>query len=250
MIPARKWPLFNRVFVAYAKSLLRGHFYAVRVEGLEHARTTLAAYPAVFVSNHASWWDSIVLMWLTNYAFRETGPSSGWALMDDRNLRKIGFFRYLGVFGVDLTSPEDRAAVVDYAIGLLDAPGEHVWIFPQGAERPITEPLHFHPGAARMAIGAEVPVLPMALRYEHGRHPRPVCYVAIGPPLSPSGDPDVDVQAQEQAVRGLLDRLEESVRAASRREELLPVALPGRRPLLGRLATGLLNVFSGGRGRA
>jgi len=247
VIPARKRALFNRIFVAYARSLLRGHFRAVRVQGLDHAAAALARGPVVFVANHTAWWDSIVLMWLSNYPFRQAGPSSGYAMMDARNLRRLTFFRSLGVFGVELSSAEDRAAVVDYAAGLLTEPGVNVWIFPQGAERPITEPLSFRAGAARIAHQAGAVVVPMSIRYEHGRHDKPTAYIVFGEPLTPVDGAEQDVAAQEQAVRQGLEHIEAEVRRAARREDSMPVALPGRKPFLGQLATRFLALFTGRR---
>lgn len=226
MIPHRKRPAFNRVFVAYAKWLLRGHFDAVRVQGMEHLGAALAQGPVIVVANHTAWWDAIVLMWLSNYPLARVGPSDGYALMDAKNLRKLGFFRYLGVFGVDLTDPDDRAAVVPYAASLLTAPGRSVWLFPQGAERPITErPLGFHPGAARLAQATGAPVVAMAIRYEHGRQPRPTCYLDFSPPLT--GD-NAGLDGQESAIEAGLDRIEAVVRAAARGPDPMGVALRGR----------------------
>lgn len=245
MIPHRKHALFNRLFVAHARSRLRGTFSSVRVVGTEHAVRTLRDGPAVVVANHTAWWDSLVLMWLSNHLLAGSGPSDGFALMDARSLRRFPFFGLLGVFGVELDDPEDRAAVLAYAAGLLREPGDHVWIFPQGAERPVTEPLHFHRGAAVLAARAGVPVLPVALRFEHGRHERPEAYVAFGEALRMTGDEGVDVHAQEAAVRALMDTLEEAVRAAARRQDAIPVALPGRRALPGVLAERVLSLIVG-----
>lgn len=236
LIPHRKHRLFNRMFVAYARHKLRGSFDAVRVAGLDHARAALAEGPVVVVANHQCWWDAILLMWFANYAFAEWGPSDGYAMMDARNLRKMPFFRMLGVFGVDLDDEADRAAVIPYAASLLDAPGQQVWIFAQGAERPLTEPLDFKRGAAAIAHGAGARVLPAALRFELGRHEKPTAYAAFGPPLDPVDGGQADVQGQVEAVRALLDDLEEAVRAAARREDRIPVALPGRSSWLGALA--------------
>jgi 1-acyl-sn-glycerol-3-phosphate acyltransferase len=226
VIPHRKHRLFNAVFAAYVRRSLRRSFIAVRVEGLDIARASVARVPAVFVSNHTAWWDSLVLIWLANFELAE-GGADGYALMDARNLRKFGFFRYLGVFGVDLDDPADRAAVVDYAAGLLDAPRRVVWLFPQGAERPVTEPLAFRGGAARLAARAGVPMVPAALRYEHGRAPKATVYVAFGEPIAPTGDEAVDTAACVAAVEALLARIEVEVRAAARGQGTFSAALGG-----------------------
>lgn len=196
----------------------------------------------VFVANHSAWWDSLVLMWLSTYAFPPS-PTDGHALMDARNLRRFPFFQRLGVFGVDLDSAQDRAAIVDYAATLLSGPGKHVWIFPQGAERPFTEPLDFKPGAARMAHKALTPVVPMAIRYEHGRLPKPTLYVAFGEPLPPIADENESTRAQQQAVEALLAVIEDEVRAAARGQGTFPAKLGGdgaRTGLFGRILSRML----------
>jgi 1-acyl-sn-glycerol-3-phosphate acyltransferase len=252
VIPHRKHRLFNRLFVAYARSRLRGTFTGVRLTGVEHAIAALRAGPVVFVANHTCWWDSLALMWLTNYVFAEEGPADGYALMDARNLRRFSFFGLLGVFGVDLDDAEDRARVVDYAAGLLEGPWKHVWIFPQGAERPITErPVRFRRGAAVMAARSGATVVPMALRFSFGRQDKPDAWVAFGPalPASEAALAGEDrsgiaaaVAAQEAAVEALLDTLEDAVRAAARGEERLPMGLPGRRGVLGQVAERALSM--------
>lgn len=247
MIPHRKHPLFNAVFVAYVRRLLRRSFLAIRVEGLDVARGVVATGPAVFVSNHTAWWDSLVLIWLANVALADAG-ADGYALMDSKNLRKFGFFRYLGVFGVDLDDPDDRVAIVDYAAGLLDRPGRMVWIFPQGAERPVTEPLVFRGGAARMAARAGVPLVPAALRYEHGRAPKATVYLAFGAPIALSGDESADIEAARAAVQALLVGVEAEVRAAARGAGAFPAALGGRARRVG-LGGRVLAALSGRRHR-
>lgn len=227
MIPHRKHVLFGALFFAYARHSLKQTFSAVRISGLEHAQRGLAEGPLVVVSNHASWWDSLVVMYLSTYAFPPS-PTDGFAMMDAHNLRRFPFFQRLGVFGFDLDRPEDRRAVVAYAAGLLQRPGQHVWIFPQGAERPVTEPLAFHPGAPRIAYLAQARILPMAVRYEHGRLPKPSIYIAFGEPILPLEDEGEATRRLERTVAGLLDLIEQEVRAEARGAGSFPAALGGR----------------------
>jgi 1-acyl-sn-glycerol-3-phosphate acyltransferase len=212
------------------------------VQGLEHAQATLAKGPAVLIGNHSGWWDSIVLLALTHFALR---GADGYAMMDARNLRRFRFFGWLGVFGVELDEAEDRAASIAYAASLLKHPGAAVWVFPQGAERPVTEPLTFHAGAARIARLADAPVVPFAFCYEFGRYPDPEIYIAVGPALTTSGDERSDVEAQEGAVRDLLLDIEGAVRSAARGEPTFPTwfVKPRRR---GGVYAKLLGLLGGG----
>ena len=132
MIPARKHRLFRWWFSGHARSRLRAAFSAVRAEGMDHLRAALAAGPALIVSNHTSWWDPMVVLYLTERVLR----CDGHAMMDAANLRRLPFFAMVGAFGVDLADPADGASAMRYAARLLSAPGRMVWVFPQGRERP------------------------------------------------------------------------------------------------------------------
>ena len=78
MIPARKHRLFRWWFSGHARSRLRAAFSAVRAEGMDHLRAALAAGPALIVSNHTSWWDPMVVLYLTERVLR----CDGHAMMD------------------------------------------------------------------------------------------------------------------------------------------------------------------------
>ncbi|MEO1175069.1 MAG: lysophospholipid acyltransferase family protein, partial [Myxococcota bacterium] len=120
----------------------------------------------------------------------------------------------IGAFGVDLDEPRDGGVAIRYAARLLKTPRTLVWVFPQGDERPITErPLGFQQGAAAIArLSPNAIVLPMALRYEFGNRERPVLHINVGEPLPHFRDVENGRAAQEQAVTGLLDELDEHIR--------------------------------------
>jgi 1-acyl-sn-glycerol-3-phosphate acyltransferase len=244
VIPHQKQPLFNRVFAAYARRKLRLMFHEVRFLGYERAVPTFREQPVLAVSNHSSWWDPLILIWVANFRIPQDTPCDGYALMDAKNLRRVPFFRRMGVFGVDLDDPTDRAAALTYSGALLDRPGRLVWLFPQGAERPLTEPLRFHRGAAVIAHRVGISVLPVGIRPEFGRHDRPVLWMAFGPPLPPGDGGAADVAAQEQAVAALLEEIEEAVRAYARREERGVVALAGTRNAVGEWALRTLSAWT------
>lgn len=218
MIPAAKSALFEAWFLRHVRGRLRRSFASVQLAGASHAAQASAAGPVLWIGNHTSWWDPLVAYHLSGDYFR----LDGHAMMDARNLRKLPFFARIGAFGVDLDDPADGARSLRYAAKLLSG-GERrmVLVFPQGAERPVTErPLGFRPGSgelARLAAGCQV--VPFAVRYEMGNQERPRCFVRFGPALArPTSRadraPDRMRAAHEQAVTALLDTIDDDLRLA------------------------------------
>jgi 1-acyl-sn-glycerol-3-phosphate acyltransferase len=207
MIAADKWAPFEAWFLGRARARLRAGFTSLKVRGAEHVREAAARGPVLWVGNHTSWWDPLVIFYLSRAFF----DLDGHAMMDASNLRKLPFFSRIGAFGVDLDDPADGARALRYAARLLRAgPRRMVAVFPQGRERPVTErPLGFRPGAAelaRLAPGARV--LPFALRYEMQGEEKPYAYVAFGAPLGPARKVAAAHAEQEGAVTRLLDELD------------------------------------------
>ena len=108
-----------RGFLRYLRRYVRKHFTAVRL-----ARGTRPApdpgRPLVVYSNHPSWWDPLVYMWLTGAIF---AGREGYGPMDAAALRKYGFFRRLGVFGVETGNRRGAAQFLRAARAVLARPG-------------------------------------------------------------------------------------------------------------------------------
>ena len=209
VIPARKHRLFRWWFSRHARGRLRQCFSAVRAEGLDHLRAALAAGPVLIVSNHTSWWDPLVVLYLTEHTLR----CDGHAMMDAGNLLRLPFFAMVGAFGVDLANPSDGAGAMRYAARLLSAPGRMVWVFPQGRERPVTErPLGFRAGSAEVARVARCVTVPIGLRYEHRGAERPELLMSIGQALPWTKDVTAARAAHEAAVTARLDALDAALR--------------------------------------
>lgn len=206
MIEANKSRLFSAWFARHCAARIRGAFEEVHVHGL--AQLEAARGSILVVSNHTAWWDPLVAIWLT----QKLAGVDSYAMMNAANLRRLPFFAKMGAFGVDLDDPRDGARALRYAARLLrDAP-RTVWIFAQGDERPITEPLAFRRGSAELArLAPNAVVLPLALRYEMGNTERPRLYVSIGaPPPARS-----DRAAHEAAVAAEMTRIDTWLRTRS-----------------------------------
>ena len=86
-----------------------------------------------------------------------------------------------------------------------------MWLCPQGALLGARVPLAFKSGLARVAVACpDVPVVPVALRYELRGTKRPECFVRVGAPLTLDGIDDIRTLTRrfEGALQAELDALD------------------------------------------
>lgn len=209
MIESMRWHWFARWLARHARKRIEGRFGLVRAAGLEVIEQAKKRGPILFVSNHTSWWDPMVTMMLAVDHF----DLDGYAMMDAKNLRELGFFARAGAFGVDPNDARDGVRAIRYAAKLLDRPGRAVWIYPQGSERPIDErPLDFQPGAAAVARAVDdVSVIPIAVHYRFGGTEYPEMRIAVGEPIEVSRNLEEGRMAQSEAVENGLDRVAQDI---------------------------------------
>lgn len=225
MIPTNRKRWFEHFFAWHVTGRFAKRFSAVRVRGLDHMQRERDHKPILLVSNHTSWWDPLLMFHLS---FRAMNKLEGHAMMDAKNLRAIPLLGWIGAFGVEIGDKQDGELAVQYGAAQLSRAGKFVGIYPQGRERPITErPLGFKPGAARMALMAPVEpaIVPIALRYEHGRHEKPELLANIGAAIAREGDESALTERMESAVTELLDETQRAVHSGSHRE--WPVYIDG-----------------------
>lgn len=180
-------------FAWYVNRLFRKRFHAVRL--LASDREAFAAadgveVPAVVAINHPGWWDPLVAFFLSRQLMPQRSTA---APMDSVQLRRFGFFRRIGVFGIDPDDPSSAAAMATY-VGELFAtdPSTALWITPQGRFTDVREALRIRPGAAQVAARAAarpagVQVLVAAIEYGFWQDQRPEVFVAaarVAPPLA------------------------------------------------------------------
>ncbi len=208
MIPSRRSGPFSAWFASHARSRIQRSFGRVYVRGLARVRELATASPLLVVSNHTSWWDPLVIL----HASQHLLGTEGHAMMDAKNLRRLPFFSLVGAFGVDLDRPSDGASAIRHAARLLDRPGRLVWIFPQGDERPITEPLTFRGGSAHVArVARGALTIPAAIRYEHAAEELPRLYLSFGAPLPYDRDVNTACESQVSAVAHELSIIDAAV---------------------------------------
>ena len=187
-------------FIAHlwARSLLRIAFSPVTAVGLERIQPG----PAVYASNHTSYYDTPVLFATLPFQFRILAKQGLW---------KIPFIGwYLNRSGqVPVDSKDNRSMIASLGRGVATLKsGLPLVLFPEGGRTHTGQVHDFMSGGSFMAIKAGVPVVPIALigTYEllpiHAYHltPRPLLAV-IGDPIPTTGLTTRDAAALTARVR-------------------------------------------------
>lgn len=182
---------------------MRARLHAIHLSGA--LPTALpAGRPLIFAANHVSWWDGFVLREVQ----RRLRP--GWrvqVLMHEAELRRFGFFRWLGAVPLDPARPASLLGALKRVAGFArQYPETVVFLFPQGRIWPTTRrPLGFRRGVELLARELDAVVVPVAIHLEPLNHPAPSAFVAVGAPLLPGEA--VSAVALEARVAAELDRI-------------------------------------------
>lgn len=204
MIPSNHWPAFESVFGWYTKNLFRRRFAAVHVRGNLPAPNT----PLVMACQHVAWWDPLVIYHLSRVWFPRGARHD--VMMDEANLKKHSFLRWIGAFGIDRTTRAGSAAGLRHALELLAIPNMRLGIYPQGKQESMDlRPLTTTAGASFIVAKAAAVFATVNVRYEFIEDERPEVFVAIGEPRAITrdearkGDPIAD--AITRGADGLRD---------------------------------------------
>lgn len=181
MITSFKIRPFSVVFSAYCRLLLRRSFDRVLIAGEDELRHRLPDVPTIFVANHSSWWDALLPCFLSVSRWK----LDTYAMMDEIQLKKYYFFRWLGTFSVDRSDPRSAMRSIEYAVTLLKGTTRAMWIYPQGELLPNDRrPLVFYNGVEHIAkrVGP-MNLVPVAFRFEFAHERRPDLFIRIGAPV-------------------------------------------------------------------
>ncbi len=182
----------------WARSLLRISLSPVTVIGIERLKPSK---PAVYASNHLSYFDTPVLFAKLPFQFRILAKQSLW------KIPFIGWYlNRSGQVPVDSASARSAIASLSRGVRALEA-GMPLVLFPEGGRTSTGQLQPFLSGCAFMAIRAQVPLVPIALvgTYEllpmHTYHltPRPLLAV-IGDPIPTTGLTTRDADALTQRL--------------------------------------------------
>jgi fatty-acyl-CoA synthase len=174
------------VTTAMLRAYLKLAGWRVRVEGRENLRGPV---PRMFVSNHTSYADVLILMATLGADFHFVAKG------EVRSMPFFGtFLRKLGHFAFNREDARARLQQADEIEQTLRG-GESVFVFPEGTFTAQAGVRAFHLGAFKAAIAAGKPVLPVALSgtrralRDGAWLPRPAeITVTICPPIGPQSD--------------------------------------------------------------
>ncbi len=175
-----------RLFGFYLRWRFGRHFHAVRLSGIDPA-TLPAERPVVIFSNHPSWWDPAAFMLLADRCFP---GRPGFGPMDEEALGRYGFFRKLGIFGIDKHSAAGARRfllVARRVLGEASGPGGRamMWITAEGDfTDPRRRPVRLRPGIAHLAASTpEALLVPLAMEYVFWNESRPEALLRLGTPI-------------------------------------------------------------------
>ena len=228
-----------RAVIRTALGLFRALDFRITLEGAEHLPS---AGGAVVAANHVSYFDFMLV---------------GYAALPDRLVR---FMAKKSVFDNKVSGPlmrsmhhipvDRRAGASAYAAAVRALrDGELVGVFPEATISKAFTPIPMKSGAARMAIDAGVPIVPVVTWGAHrlwtkGRKPRlqrhvPVT-IRVGEPLLPaSGEDAVALTARlAETLTRMIDEVQRAYpeQPTPGQEWWLPAHLGGTAPTLADLS--------------
>lgn len=203
---ALRHPGMVAFFTRIMERQMRGAFRAVRV-AKPGVPDLPAGRPVVLYSNHPSWWDPAFGIVLLPRMFP---GRHGFAPIDASILQRYGFFRRIGLFGVE-EGRRGAATFLTVSQRILADPGRMLLVTAQGRfADPRERPLSLKPGVAHLlARMPEAVAVPMALEYPFWSEKRPEALVAFGAPLDGREGlgPEAWAERLEGALTATCDRL-------------------------------------------
>lgn len=170
-------PALLRFFGSYATGYLRRHFHTVRLLA-EVSPPHAATGPIVVFSNHAAWWDPLILLFVARTFFPE---HAAYGPMAASALSRYGFFKRLGFFPVETGTTRGAAQFLRTAEAVLAQPRSALFLTPQGRFADVRAPLVFAPGIEHLAARLrQVHFLPLALEYTFWEERKPEVLLAFG----------------------------------------------------------------------
>lgn len=134
----------------------------------------LPSGPAVWASNHHSWWD----FFAAAAALRAAGRRDVGVLMDAVNVGRQGLFQQVGVVGTD----QLRSAVTMLRDGAV------LVVFPEGELRPAGPVAPVRPGARWLADRSGAELRAVATRAVLRGQQAPEAYLRVSDPLATTDD--------------------------------------------------------------
>lgn len=208
-------PTFSPRLFSLFRRYLRGYF-GRHFTGVRSVRSWLPSStdgrPVVVYANHPSWWDPLLFMFLHGHCFPKRalyGP------MDEKALKRYGFFRKLGVFGVEPASTRGAATFLRMSRKILSGHDGVLWITAQGRfADPRERPAGIEAGVAHLARSVPGLVLiPLAVEYPFWNERHPEALARFGAPIFVDREPDFDVKGWSALLGERLELAQDDLRA-------------------------------------
>ncbi len=191
-----------RWFDGWCRRALRTHFFRVHLylESAEQWDRSDASVPRIYVANHSSFWDGIVLNFLLRKCRRQQPL---YCMIDDVQVNEHPFFRRVGGFSISRDDRRDAIASIEYASELLhrrtDPPA--LVIFPQGKIEPNDlRPIRIEAAVTRIIERCpHARVVPVAIRYEFWLEQGAELLVRIGSELQFENEPNSEIASTLRA---------------------------------------------------
>jgi len=198
----RRGCLQHRISRLWARLLVLLSGAQLKVEGIEKLRTLPTA---VFVSNHTSYMDTPVIFSTIPRQFRILAKKELW------RIPFIGWYlERSGQISIDTANP--NASLVSLGVGVKALrSGMPLFVFPEGGRTPNGQLQSFLPGAAYLAIRAQVPVVPIALIGVYDLLPIHTRHFYPGKVILRVGDPISTIGLTVRQLDSLNERLHEAI---------------------------------------
>lgn len=216
-------------FALYLDRYLARHFDAVRLSRAG-APPADPSGPLVVYSNHPSWWDPMLMLWL----HRRFHPGrEAYGPMDARALERYPFLERLGIFGVEQGTRRGAATFLATARWILARESAGLWLTAQGHfADPRDRPVELAPGLAHVvARGRRLTVVPLALEYPFWDEKLPQALVRFGPARRVEEGEEADAATWNRRLAADLEATQDAlaVEAQDRDPRAFRTLLSGRR---------------------
>ncbi len=175
-------PTFFRFFSRYARWYVARSFHALRLSLAGFPPSARDDRPMVIFLNHASWWDPMIAVLLAD---RFWESRRHYTPIDAASLQKYRFFRRIGFFPVEKTSPRGASQFLRTGLEVLNQPGSILWITPEARfVDPRRRPTELLPGLWHLARRApHAMFVPLAMEYPFWQERFPEALCRFGVPV-------------------------------------------------------------------
>ncbi len=179
-------PVVCRIFDRYLNRYLPKNFHGVRIAKDGLPPEIAAEQGLVVYCNHPSWWDPLIMFFLSRSLFPER---NGFGPIDAAALEKYKFMRKIGLFPVEQDTSRGAVDFLHVSQGLLKRPMTSLWLTPQGQFTDArVRPVAFRPGIAHLARDcANVTFLPLAIEICFWNESKPELLTRFGTPIHNGG---------------------------------------------------------------